>query len=178
MALITCPECGGKVSDKAAVCIHCGFPMDVAQKDDGKLYDMLVNDAGNMFHQSYIASDLKNFGIQKAEANKLLAQKNSVVLKGVKEENVPLLDEHFKRDCVVTFVPSKSTEPNPLNDTWREYALKIADRYNNVPRCPICNSTRIKKISFTRKAVGVATLGIFSKSARSQFVCEDCSYKF
>lgn len=25
MALIKCPECGGNVSDKAEVCIHCGY---------------------------------------------------------------------------------------------------------------------------------------------------------
>ena len=27
MALIKCPECGREVSDKAAACIHCGFPL-------------------------------------------------------------------------------------------------------------------------------------------------------
>lgn len=27
MALIECPECGGKVSDKAPTCIHCGYPL-------------------------------------------------------------------------------------------------------------------------------------------------------
>jgi RNA polymerase subunit RPABC4/transcription elongation factor Spt4 len=27
MALIKCPECGQMVSDKADVCIHCGFPL-------------------------------------------------------------------------------------------------------------------------------------------------------
>ncbi len=27
MALIKCPECGTQISDKAAVCIHCGFPL-------------------------------------------------------------------------------------------------------------------------------------------------------
>lgn len=27
MALITCPECGGKISDKAEICIHCGYPL-------------------------------------------------------------------------------------------------------------------------------------------------------
>ena len=27
MALIKCPECGGKVSSKANVCIHCGYPL-------------------------------------------------------------------------------------------------------------------------------------------------------
>ena len=27
MALITCPECGQQVSDKASVCVHCGSPI-------------------------------------------------------------------------------------------------------------------------------------------------------
>lgn len=27
MALIICPECGSTVSDKAAVCVHCGHPL-------------------------------------------------------------------------------------------------------------------------------------------------------
>lgn len=29
MALITCPECGQQVSDKAQTCIHCGSPLKV-----------------------------------------------------------------------------------------------------------------------------------------------------
>ena len=29
MALITCPECAGKVSDRADACPHCGYPMKV-----------------------------------------------------------------------------------------------------------------------------------------------------
>ena len=27
MALISCPECNKEVSDKAEVCIHCGYPL-------------------------------------------------------------------------------------------------------------------------------------------------------
>lgn len=27
MALMNCPECGGKVSDRAAACPHCGYPL-------------------------------------------------------------------------------------------------------------------------------------------------------
>ena len=33
MALITCPECGKEVSDKANACIHCGYPLS-QQKED------------------------------------------------------------------------------------------------------------------------------------------------
>lgn len=28
MALIKCPECNGSVSDKAEICIHCGYPLE------------------------------------------------------------------------------------------------------------------------------------------------------
>ena len=28
MALITCPECGRQISDRASVCIGCGIPME------------------------------------------------------------------------------------------------------------------------------------------------------
>ena len=27
MALIACPECGGKISDQAKACVHCGYPL-------------------------------------------------------------------------------------------------------------------------------------------------------
>ena len=27
MALIACPECGGKISDQAKICVHCGYPL-------------------------------------------------------------------------------------------------------------------------------------------------------
>ena len=28
MSLIKCPECGKEISNKAKMCIHCGYPMD------------------------------------------------------------------------------------------------------------------------------------------------------
>ena len=38
MALIKCPECGKEISDKANVCIHCGFPLN-EQKEDVSITD-------------------------------------------------------------------------------------------------------------------------------------------
>lgn len=34
MALIECPECGGKVSDKAPMCIHCGYPLQQSRETE------------------------------------------------------------------------------------------------------------------------------------------------
>ena len=32
MALISCPECGREISDKASACPHCGFPVNATEK--------------------------------------------------------------------------------------------------------------------------------------------------
>lgn len=49
---------------------------------------------------------------------------------------------------------------------------------NNRPKCPTCGSTNIQKISATRKAMGAIGFGLFSKTARSQYECLDCKYKW
>ena len=45
MALLTCTECGGTVSDKAECCPHCGCPISaiVHSADSGRLTDAVGN---------------------------------------------------------------------------------------------------------------------------------------
>ena len=43
MALIHCPECGKEVSDQAAVCIHCGYPLNRAQEERFALVLLSLN---------------------------------------------------------------------------------------------------------------------------------------
>ena len=47
-----------------------------------------------------------------------------------------------------------------------------------VIRCSSCGSTDINKISAVSKVAGAATFGLFSKTARSQFKCNNCGYKW
>lgn len=55
---------------------------------------------------------------------------------------------------------------------------KKVEEEDNTLRCPTCNSTKVKKISATSKVVGASMFGLFSKTARSQFKCEQCGYKW
>ena len=48
----------------------------------------------------------------------------------------------------------------------------------NKPHCPTCNSTSIKKISDIRRGVHGAMWGLLSNTARSQFECKNCGYKW
>lgn len=42
MALITCPECGQSISDKAAACPHCGSPLERAERETEQLISELT----------------------------------------------------------------------------------------------------------------------------------------
>ena len=42
MALITCPECHGQVSDKTAVCPHCGYPLERTEREKEQLVSELT----------------------------------------------------------------------------------------------------------------------------------------
>lgn len=72
-----------------------------------------------------------------------------------------------------------------------EYELKMSQLRNQVQqqqnnmqinsntiKCPTCSSTKVKRISGTAKVAGAVAFGLFSKTARSQFKCENCGYKW
>lgn len=49
---------------------------------------------------------------------------------------------------------------------------------SNVPKCPTCGSTNIKKISTTNRTISVATAGLASSKIGKQFECKNCGYKW
>ena len=51
--------------------------------------------------------------------------------------------------------------------------------YENVPKCPICSSTKIHKISMTNKAASIVTFGIFAAGhVGKTYQCDICKSKF
>lgn len=48
----------------------------------------------------------------------------------------------------------------------------------NVPKCPTCGSTKVEKISITKKAFGGAMFGLFSSDIRNTMHCKHCGAKW
>lgn len=49
---------------------------------------------------------------------------------------------------------------------------------SNKPKCPTCGSTNVKKISTGKKAIGFATVGIFSSNFGKTYECLQCKHKW
>ena len=64
------------------------------------------------------------------------------------------------------------SEKDIEKDQIEQLQNKEKIKNNNIPKCPTCGSTNIKKISASSKVFGAAMFGLFSKTARSQFECQ------
>lgn len=71
-----------------------------------------------------------------------------------------------------------------MNNAELEYQKKLNNIFKpeeknpNIPKCPVCGSTNIKRIATSKKIIGASLFGLFSNTARSQFECSNCKYKF
>lgn len=126
MALIKCPECRNKVSDKAENCIHCGYPINsnmiVIEKINGLDYDIsfvkdnnlsqadkmlkMLEITGNDFECAMKAKEivLKYHPTQKEDSNKVHCPKcGSTNIQLVKRKWSPLtgfMTNKVDRICV------------------------------------------------------------------------------
>lgn len=55
---------------------------------------------------------------------------------------------------------------------------QLTQSQQNIPKCPTCQSTNIKKVSMAKKAVHGFAFGLFSRTVFSQFECRNCGYKW
>lgn len=63
-------------------------------------------------------------------------------------------------------------------ESWVDPRKRTGD-YENIPKCPICLSTDIKKISLTNKAASALAFGVLSAGHVSKtYKCNSCGAKF
>lgn len=70
--------------------------------------------------------------------------------------------------------PDEEIEKPVLTKEDREYI----DKLTNKPKCQICGSTNIKRITTTEKVVNVAMFGLLGNKRKYQWHCNNCNSDF
>ncbi len=74
-----------------------------------------------------------------------------------------------------------------LQEAWENNKTNVASaksnahsetRIKNVPKCPTCGSTNIKRITTLNRAVSVGTLGLLSGKIGKNYECLNCKAKW
>lgn len=180
MAKITCGGCGTvfeyKVAKDFESCPVCGASFDDEEDNVGDRADSKEDNAGDaVMYFDEIATSYK----ERPEYNGVCAYCGEC--KGSNHLAFEKIDKIVDRKYVIlkdgiTVKCKKCGKEH----TARKILYKKKDHYAPpLPRCPICNSAMLKKITKGSKIMAAATLGTFALPYNSKtFECKDCGYRF
>ena len=105
MALIRCPECGKEVSDQAAACVCCGYPLRPASVP--ARYALILEDPGP--HPGKTAALLcKRLTLTMEEAVQLTRETPAVAVQGLTWKEAWDLKDTLRHTCTCKVVRDKS----------------------------------------------------------------------
>jgi len=108
MALITCPECGREISDQAAACPHCGYPIGSPQK---KSYSVVLVDNGTMTDLQELI-DLYHLSKEEASAAMTAVTDHhpATLVSGLPLTEAEALPQKMSNPALVRVVPDEEAE--------------------------------------------------------------------
>ncbi len=135
MALITCPECGKQISDKADKCIHCGFPItkEIILKSNTE-----IPTKGSMPENKYLNKEIK-FGetpkIQMSSGAKKLLISNAIfgIILIVGAWHLFKFDNDSEKSCTQTVANSKPDyilTAEELNSEYKANEFAAKEKYS------------------------------------------------
>lgn len=201
MALIICPECGKEISDKAAICVGCGFPV----KEYLEKYSEKVSDDATRTCEHCGSADIDAEGYCNNCGMKLLQKKDATVEQ--KNENTlveakglyTICPECDFRNEPGQFTCIKCGHKYTMSEYNVVYAREETDFASR--KCPSCNSMRVRafveeKVIVPKKTKVQTSLNlnpfkpftVFDHKEKvvrkeittstSRFVCDDCGTIF
>lgn len=86
----------------------------------------------------------------------------------------------FKKQIYDEFKKIEQKSRASLTPEQIAHANAVAREWQNQPKCPICSSTNIQKISITKRAVKTAFFGALGAvdDAGKTYQCKNCGSKF
>lgn len=199
MSEIFCPECHKEISSYAKSCPTCGFPMADFLKNH-KLLDFnkvwICTKCGETYCDNYTKRPICeycNTPLTQIDIDNAICFRNMCNMSTEDyanyQKNLALkygnnFNQHFfyeRRNRIYMDAERSRKEASDRIEkilTSNSVTNNQSTKPSNQPKCPTCGSTNIKKISAASKAGGMFMFGIFSKTAKSQFQCDDCGYKW
>lgn len=206
MALISCPECGKEISDKAITCPNCGIPLEEAlkeleyTKDIDYVIDADTTKCKACANCGSIYTDPADEGYRKGYCiecrDKRLYDKLIKIDYSIKDFNdlteySPSYRMAAKKMLFVKYVQDWES----LDKESITYKLNIENLFNggkgeihdrlaaemkqsNIPTCPTCGSTSIKRISDKSRGMSVLFFGLASGKIGKTFECRNCGYRW
>lgn len=167
MALLKCIECNHEVSEFADSCPYCGCPVSMSMLTDrndiepNKKYSIRLSQRGTSPVKT-IKKIREITGLGLAEAKKIVDDLSFIKTNCSIDEVNKIKELIESEGGTIQIIPYNSTQEKTIN----------------IPKCPTCQSTNIRRISGTKKAASIIGFGILSNNLGKTYECLNCKYKW
>lgn len=165
MAIICCPECGKEVSDKAPMCIHCGYPLQEQSMNVASLkvvIPSLKEPSPRKIPAIKVVREVN--GMDLATAKALVEQVAPVVVKdGLTKNQADVIVQKFRAIGIGAKVSGSST---PVD-------IRTVAKEKNIVCCPQCGSTE-----YHAGARGFSIVTGFIGSGKTVLICLKCGHRW
>lgn len=174
MALIICPECGGKISDQAENCIHCGYPLQNRKTEEKSKKNICVY-KNKQYDLTKLVEYLKDctfpgYDNEKLNCN-ILSKARTILaeimpnITGITGDELIYYIKVNRRVPAPEFIPTRNIDQYIHNPT-------LTTASQNIVRCPRCGST-----SVTTEEQGYGFFGWIGASQKKN-LCQKCGHKW
>lgn len=171
MALISCPECGKQISDKAPACIHCGYPM----QEQPPVTTATVSNSKKVAIPSF-----SEFSQQKIPAIKVVREVPGLGLAEAKEfveQSAPYIivkDELSQNQANLIAQKFQAVGVNAeIYDSAAPVSYVNPAKDKDIICCPQCGSTE-----YHAGARGFSLLTGFVGSGKTVLTCLKCGHRW
>lgn len=181
MALITCPECGKEVSDKAKMCPNCGYPINDPTVPDvktnicvfkGQRYDL--TEVLEYIEKTY---DENGYCVD-PKTPAYFALKRIIPTIGCDTNELLGYLARYRKVPDFNFIPTgdpdkyRLIKPKDYNPNFNIHKAFEEEQKKLIPKCPKCGCTNIQVVP---KKWSFFTGFLTNKTER---VCANCKYKW
>ena len=146
-----CSKCGRELFDRDVECDKCKSTSFISEEECQKIIQKI--NKSNIISQKILLKDPIYKIVYNSIINKPREYFNPCITNNYSESN----EEYFNR-----------IRQHTMNESVKQ----------NVPKCQICGSTNVKKISGASRAASIGFWGIFSKKIGKQWHCNNCGSDF
>lgn len=182
MALITCPECGKEVSDKAKMCPNCGYPINDPTVPDVK------NNICVFKSQRYDLTEVLEYIEKTYDENGYCVDPKTPAY-FILERIIPTIGcdtnellgylARYRKVPDFNFIPTgdpdkyRLIKPKDYDPNFNIHKAFEEEQKKLIPKCPKCGS-----ISITTGSRGYSLFTGFLGSGKTVNRCGNCGYKW
>lgn len=183
MSLIVCPECKNEISQYAELCPTCGFHIrEFMECNNLKNTNNVWICPKCAFYSGGYENVSSSIYIKCKRCNTIVIDTN---MTGEEFQKKCFIEHKNGNDFYEEDIAKMLGKPDQFDETSSKQRIAENIRLNsskesvkNLPKCPTCQSTNIKKMSTTSKAINAGLFGVLGNRRKKQFHCNNCGYEW